>query len=103
MAKFNCPDCGFVHNCKEDETPEKESEEGGKSTQKGYSIYWVPCHCGCGCGHHCDLIYGPYAKIHNQAGRDAINGPAGEQLKVMRAANAKIRREHLREVHSGKT
>ncbi len=75
-------------------------EKGGWG--KGYSMYYVPCRCGCGCGHSCDLKYGPYTKIHTEKGRVALQGEAGEQIKTMREANAKLRREHMAEIHMHK-
>ena len=101
--KITCPECGFVHECGEEdpgEEEEEQSKEKGKDKGKGYNLYWVPCHCGCGCGHECDLLYGPYGKAHNQKGRDALDGELGKQLKAMRAANAKIRKGHLTSIHN---
>jgi hypothetical protein len=104
MARIECPDCGFVHECdihlsgitKKEPTGEKESH---RRVTRGYSIYYVPCRCGCGCGHSCELKYGLYAKAHNAQGRAALQGEAGKQLKAMREANAKVRREHLAKIH----
>ena len=101
MAFFKCPDCGYEHDCEKDETATEAksptTQEGRKS--KGYSLYYVPCRCGCGCGHTCDLIYGPYAKVHNAAGREKLNGELGKQLATMRHASQVIRTEHLAKLH----
>jgi hypothetical protein len=104
MARVECPDCGFVHECG---SPEPDATDGEQRAEKksqsrearGYSIYYVPCRCGCGCGHSCSLKYGPYGKAHNAQGRAALQGEAGEQLRAMREASAKVRRGHLTRVH----
>ena len=76
-------------------------EKGGRGN--GYSLYYVKCACGCGCGHSCDLKYGPYTKVYTEKGRAALQGEVGEQIKAMREANAKLRREHLAEIHRHQT
>lgn len=45
------------------------------------------------------LMYGPYGKAHNSNGKAALEGEVGEQLKVMREASARTRREHFAKVH----
>jgi hypothetical protein len=106
MARVECPDCGFVHECGSQKSRTIESgqiAEKKSRVTRGYSIYYVPCRCGCGCGHSCELKYGPYGKAHNAQGRAALQGEAGEQLKAMREANAKVRREHLAKIHGQNT
>jgi hypothetical protein len=44
-------------------------------------------------------MYGPYARTHNAKGKAALEGEVGKQLKVMREASARIRREHLVKIH----
>jgi hypothetical protein len=108
MARIECPDCGFVHECdihrsgitKEELIGKKESHS---RATRGYSIYFVPCYCGCGCGHSCELKYGPYGKAHNAQGRVSLQGKAGEHLKAMREAGAKVRRGHLAKIHGQNT
>lgn len=103
MAKIRCPDCGFVHECDPEEEIEQKQKSQGREKKgraaKGYSLYYVPCRCGCGCGHTCDLMYGPYGKAHNAQGRAALQGEVGEQLKAMREASAKVRKDHLAKIH----
>ena len=101
MAKIICQDCGFVHECKSnlDMSETKTNRVSKLRASKGYSLYYVPCRCGCGCGHTCELMYGPYAKVHNAKGKVALEGEMGKQLKAMREASARIRREHLAKVH----
>ncbi len=104
MARVECPDCGFVHQCGSRKSRIAENEQRTKKKSqsraaRGYSIYYVPCKCGCGCGHSCELKYGPYGKAHNAQGRAALQGEAGEQLKAIREASAKLRREHLAKIH----
>jgi len=108
MARIECPDCGFVHECgsrksRTAESGQKAEKKSQSRVTRGYSIYYVPCKCGCGCGHSCDLKYGPYGKAHNAQGRAALQGKAGKQLKAMREAGAKVRKEHLAKIHGSKT
>jgi hypothetical protein len=106
MARIDCPDCGFVHECgsRKSETADSEQRAEKKSrVARGYSIYYVSCRCGCGCGHSCELKYGPYGKAHNAQGRAALQGEAGEMLKALREAGAKVRREHLAKIHGQNT
>jgi hypothetical protein len=105
MARVECPDCGFVHECgsRKSNTAESEKKTEKKSrVARGYSLYYVPCKCGCGCGHSCELKYGPYGKAHNAQGRAALQGEAGEKLKAMREAGAKLRNQHLAKIHGNK-
>jgi hypothetical protein len=44
-------------------------------------------------------MYGPYGKAHNAQGRAALQGEVGKQLKAMREASAKVRKEHLAKIH----
>ncbi len=44
-------------------------------------------------------MYDPYARAHNAKGITALKGGLGEQLKAMREASARIRRERLAKVH----
>ncbi len=101
MTRLVCPDCGFVHDCEIEEKRLNEQHITDRSSRqiKGYSIYYVPCRCGCGCGHTCELMYGPYARAHNAEGKAALEGEVGNQLKAMREAGARIRREHLAKLH----
>ena len=108
MARIECPDCGFVHECGSQKARTAESEQRAEKKDqrrktRGYSIYYVPCKCGCGCGHSCELKYGPYGKAHNAKGRAALQGEAGEKLKAMREASAKLRKEHMAKIHGRKT
>jgi hypothetical protein len=105
MGRVECPDCGFVHECGSRKSNSSEGEKKADKTSRvarGYSIYYVPCKCGCGCGHSCDLKYGPYGKAHNARGRSALQGEAGEKLKAMREAGAKLRSQHLAKIHEHK-
>jgi hypothetical protein len=105
MARVECPDCGFVHECGSQKSSSAESEKRAEKKSRearGYSIYYVPCKCGCGCGHSCDLKYGPYGKAHNDKGRAALQGEAGEKLKAIREASAKMRSQHLAKIHRNK-
>ncbi len=107
MARVECPDCGFVHDCRSQKSRNADSRQRAeKKSQRretrGYSIYYVPCKCGCGCGHSCELKYGPYGKAHNAQGRAALQGEAGEKFKAMREVSAKLRREHLAKIHGRK-
>ncbi len=101
MTRLVCPDCGFVHECEIIEKGSTDQHGINRSTKKirGFSLYYVPCRCGCGCGHTCDLMYGHYAKTHNDIGKAAIQGELGKQLKAMREASAEVRREHLAKIH----
>lgn len=106
MARVECPDCGFVHECDPHGSGiSKKEQKGDKKTRvtRGYSIYYVLCRCGCGCGHSCELKYGPYGKAHNAKGRAALQGEEGKKLRTMREASAKVRRGHLAEIHGQKT
>lgn len=101
MAKRTCPDCGAEHECGAPDGAYLGGAEVSFKTRggKGYSLYYAPCRCGCGCGHTCDLIYGPYAKVYNARGAEAMKGPLGAELRQMRAASAEVRRDHLAAVH----
>ena len=86
MAKMICPDCGFVHECESnlDVSETKANRMSKLRVSKGYSLYYVPC---------------PYARVHNAKGKAALEGEVGEQLKAMRKASARIRREHFSKIH----
>ncbi len=108
MARIECPNCGFVHECgpTKSETADSELRSEKKKRSRvirGYSIYYVLCRCGCGCGHSCELKYGPYGKAHNAQGRAALQGEAGERLRDVREASAKVRRGHLAKIHGQST
>ena len=101
MTRLVCPDCGFAHQCESnlDVSEIKANRTSKLRVSKGYSLYYVPCRCGCGCGHTCELMYGPYARAHNSKGKAALEGEVGNQIKAMREASARIRREHLAKIH----
>jgi len=42
------------------------------------------------------VVIPSYGKAHNAQGRAALQGEAGEKLKAMREAGAKLRSHHLR-------